>query len=258
MAVTVFSSTGCIRCDIVKGYLKTENIEYIEHDIKTEEGDESFKQFYRKNRKDVRRDGKGIFFPVVILDDGTIVQDAGSTLSKLITDGRLDSMIEPNQLGHGWTGGITLQKGSDEDQEDFLRILDIMKKGGLAVEVQTTGFNPKLLEGALTAKLIDRLIFSVPWQKEMLQGKYSEELWSSLQLASTASNSVEIQFETEIVAETKPENIAEAAQLMNEASLSNKLPYKLFCLSADGPNLFPYRTAARRWQVLTDIKNKFA
>ncbi len=254
MTVTVFSSTGCIRCDIVKGYLKTENIEYVEHDIKTEEGDEKFKQFYRKNRKDVRRDSKGIFFPIVVLDDGTIVQDAGSTLSKLITDGRLDTMIEPNQLGHGWTGGITPREGSYKDQEDFLRILDIMKKGGLAIEVKTAGCNPKLLQGAITAKLVDRLIFSIPWQEEMLLGRHGEELRSSLRITSSASNSVEMQFETEIVAETKPEDIAAAAQLMNEASQSNRLPYKVFCSSIDGPNLFPYRTAARRWQVLTDIK----
>lgn len=254
MAVTVFSSTGCIRCDIVKNYLKTQDIAYVEHDIKTEKGDETFKQFYRENRKNIRRDSKGIFFPVVLLDDGTIVQDAGSTLSKIITEGRLDSMIEPNQLGHGWTGGITLSAGSGEDSDDFLRILDIMKNGGLAVEAKTTGANYQILANALEAKLIDRLIFSIPWQNESRDGNQGEELKNSLRVAAAASNSVDVEYLTEIEAETMPQHVGETARFINESTQANNLPYKLFCSQKDAPNLFPYRTAARRWQVLTDIK----
>lgn len=254
MAVIVFSSTGCIRCDIVKGYLKNENIEYIEHDIKTKTGDDSFKQFYRKNRKDIRRDDKGIFFPVVILEDNTIVQDAGSTLSRIITDGRLDSMIEPNQLGHGWTGGLTLLEGSAQDTDDFLHILDIMKRGGLSVEIKTTGINSELLEKSLKANLIDRLIFLVPCEDEKRKGNSGEELKDSLRFASTASNNVVVEYFTEINSETSPAHIANTAQFMNESTNSNNLPYKIFCPSPDAPNLFPFRTAARRWQVRTDIK----
>ena len=103
MPVTVFSSTGCIRCDIVKNYLRNRDLPFVEHNIKTDDGNDVFKQFYREHRSQVRRDENGIFFPVVL--DGTrVVQDAGVSLAWFICGNALDAAITPSNLGHGWIG----------------------------------------------------------------------------------------------------------------------------------------------------------
>jgi len=254
MAVTVFSSTGCIRCNIVKDFLKDREIDYVDYDIKTEEGDKKFKSFYRENRRNVHRDSKGIFFPVVVLEDGSIVQDAGSTLSRLIAGKTLNALIKPNQLGHGWTGGIDISAGEISDIICFLQVLDLMKKGGLAVEAATSGLNSQALERAITSKLIDRLIFNVPWSEESRTGVQGEELANSLKIAFTHSVSVDVHYVTDIPSDATPEMLGETARFMDEVTGTNRLPYKLFSSEKSPSNLFPYRTAARRWQVLTDIK----
>lgn len=254
MAVLVFSSTGCIRCNIVKNFLKDREIDYVDYDIKTEEGDENFKRFYRENRKNVRRDSKGIFFPVVALEDGSIVQDAGSTLSRLIAGETLNAVITPNQLGHGWTGGIDISAGKIPDIDSFLQVLDLMKKGGLAVETATSGLNSQALERAIKSRLIDRLIFNVPWSEESRTGTQGEELANSLKAALAATVNVEVHYITDITLDATPALLAETARFMNEVTETNRLPYKLFSSDKNNPNLFPYRTSARRWQVLTDIK----
>jgi len=100
-------------------------------------------------------------------------------------------------------------------------------------------------------------MFTVPWQNECREGDLGQELKDSLRVAA-AKNSVIVEYLSEIEAETMPQHIGETARLINEATQSNKIPYKLFCSLSDAPNLFPYRTAARRWQVLTDIKKELS
>lgn len=64
---------------------------------------------------------------------------------------------------------------------------------------------------------------------------------------------MDVNYITAICSETTPEHIAETAKTMNESTHSNTLPYTIFCSLENAPNLFPYRTAARRWQIRTEI-----
>lgn len=259
MSVVVFSSTGCIRCAIVKSYLSECNIEYKEFDIKTEQGNNEFKKFYREHRKSIYRDAEGIFFPIV-WNGEKILQDAGSTLACLIAGGALNSMIAPNNLGHGWTGGISLTRGACGPGEAFIEVLERLKRGGLSIEILTDGFCSELLEAVLHRRLVDRLRFEVFVDPE--DGAAILELTESLRLACMPSALPELRLFTDIAAHKAddgsfpvPEQIAETARFIREITGNGRLPYVVVNSQAatQAANLLPYRTAARRWQVLTEV-----
>jgi pyruvate formate lyase activating enzyme len=252
MSVTVFSSSGCIRCDIVKNYLSNCDLSFVEHNIKTDDGNDAFKQFYREHRSKVRRDENGIFFPVVF--DGThVVQDAGATLARFMCGNALDAAITPNSLGHGWIGGLNISACADGQDAAFLEILRLLKAGGLSTEILCNGKNAALLRKILDEKLADRLIF------RLAAGiaEESDELSQSLRTAKECAGKAETLFFLDIQGPggcLAPEEAAEFARLTAEATGDNRLPLRIFNSNTeDGINLLPYRTAARRWQVLTEL-----
>lgn len=247
MSVIVFSSTGCIRCEIVKKYLNSRNILFTEHDIKTSGGNESFKAFYREHRSEVRRDENGIFFPVVA-DGSRIVQDAGASLAWFMCGDGLNAAITPNNLGHGWIGGLNISACPAEHAETFLNILRLLKAGGLATELSCNGKNASLLRKILEEKLADRLQFKLA---------ANSELTASLRSAKECAGKAEVLFTLDIQGLERrltPVEAAVMAQLMAEATGDNRLPLRIVNSSPDDAvNLFPYRTEARRWQVLADL-----
>ena len=255
MPVTVFSSAGCIRCGIVTRHLEDKGIAFVGHDIKTPAGNAAFKAFYREHRSHIRRDAGGIFFPVVMDGDGRITQDAGCTLARFMTGGDLSGMVEPNNLGHGWIGGLFSSRGGEEDIEPFLAVLRLLKKGGLATEVSSNGRRGTLLRTILTEGLVNRLLFHVPCPvPESLPDRNDLEL--SLNVAQAAKSMIELRFFLDVGKPGRPVSpsaAAESAQLMQEATADNRLPLVISNSAGGDVNLFPYRTAARRWQVLAEI-----
>ncbi|MGE9985607.1 hypothetical protein [Desulfovibrio sp. SGI.169] len=253
--LTVFSSTGCIRCEIVKKYLRRESIPFTEWDVKTDEGREAFKVFYRRRRAEVRRDDRGIFFPVV-LDGETVVQDAGLTLAWLLAGEALCEAVVPNNLGHGWTGGLYTGRCGSEFNAVFLRVVRLLKNGGLRTECQADGRNPALLEALLQEKLMDRLRFAV-----LPAADSGQDQRESLRLAGEHAHELEMIFYTDIAVRTarggdmlSVTEVAEAARLLREATGNGALAYAV-CAGAPelGVNLLQYRTAARRWQTRAEL-----
>jgi glutaredoxin len=254
MPVTMFSSAGCIRCGIVKNYLEDNGIGFAEHDITSPEGNSVFKAFYREHRSRIRRDAGGIFFPVVMDADGHITQDAGCTLARFMAGGDLSGMVEPNNLGHGWIGGLFLSRGGKEDTAPFLDVLRLLKKGGLATEATSDGRHGELLQAMLTESLVDRLLFHVPCPVPESPPEKSD-LELSLKAAKAAQNRTELHFFLDVGKHglVSPATAAESAKFMQETTGDNRLPLVISSGSDEDVNLFPYRTEARRWQVLADI-----
>jgi glutaredoxin len=251
MSVTIFTSAGCVRCGIVKNCLRDRKIPFVAHDIKTAEGNAAFKAFYREHRGEIRRDDGGIFFPIVV-DRERIVQDAGAALAWFICGSRLDAAVTPNNLGHGWIGGLDVSACDAENASFFPEVLHLLKSGGLAVSLSTNGENAALLRRILEEKLADRVEFKLAGTREN-----SEELALSLAAAGKFSGAVELRFSLDIrnpEGRITPAEAAEVARLMADATGDNRLPLRIFDSSADrSANLFPYRTEARRWQVLTEL-----
>ena len=260
MDILVFSSNGCIRCNIVKSYLNESNIPYSEFDITTEQGNKEFKSFYREHRKSIRRDNNGIFFPVV-WDGKEIIQDAGSTLAHFVAGDALDSMVLSNNLGHGWTGGLCLTRQAEGPQTAFLEVVGRLKRGGLAVEITTDGDWPELLDALLQNGFVDRLCFEV-FADAAQDPQHKARLGASLQYACRASTLPQLLLYTDIAAHAcadgslpLAEAIGQTARFLRETTGDGRLAYRLFnTQAASAPiNLLPYRTMARRWLPLTEL-----
>lgn len=251
MSVTVFSSAGCIRCEIVKSYLKNQEIPFVERDIQTDEGNKAFKAFYREHRDEIRRDAGGVFFPVVT-DGSRVVQDAGATLAWFLCGGELDAAITPNNLGHGWIGGLDVSACDSRNAGAFREILRLLKAGGLATELVSNGKNASLLRDILEENLADKLRFRF----SAAQAKNSE-LAESLRVAKERAVKAEVLFFLDIQGpdgRLAPLEAAEMARLMADATGDNRLPLRIVnSAEGDGVNLLPYRTEARRWQVLAEL-----
>ncbi|MBP3731469.1 MAG: hypothetical protein J6I40_08385 [Mailhella sp.] len=252
--ITVFSSTGCIRCKIVKSYLKDHDFPFTEHDVKTEEGKNAFREFYRTHRSSVRRDEQGIFFPVV--EDGdAIVQDAGPSLGWFIGGAELSQIFLPNNLGHGWTG-VNVIPYRTETEIHFVEICRLMKKGGLNIEAVTEGANPKLLDVLLEQKLIDRLTFKV------IPGFENENFLQSITEVAKRLPGLNVNIIADIAdfcdaSGVMPQAplVGKIAECVRSASTDGNIPFAICCSLSEAPNLFPYRTAARRWLPKTEIVN---
>ena len=255
MAVSIFTSPGCIRCVIVKNYLKDAGVPFEEYDIKTPDGDKAFKVFYRENRSRVRRDRDGIFFPVVT-DGEHITQDAGATLAWFICGSGLETMIVPNNLGHGWIGGLYVSEGDEKYFSAFLEVVRHLKRGGLNTEITANGRNVDLLRTVLKEELVDRLVFHVPCPLPDSPGK-QDDLAASLKAIKEAPKPVDARYFVDIAlpdgTRATPDAVEDIAKFMHEAAGDNRLPLRVLLSDGEeGFNLFPYRTAARRWQVLTE------
>ena len=294
MQTRVFTSEGCIRCTIVKHYLADKGIAFEEHDIKTEAGNAAFKAFYRDHRPRVRRDAGGIFFPVVAMGED-VLQDAGPTLAWLEGGAALTALITPNNLGHGWTGGLRVDACDAPLADAFVAVVRRLKAGGLRTEAQTAGGNAALLRSLLEEQLLDRCVFYVHCADTAVFTGEVDSLppdWAgSVAAACAAAGQVDVRFRLEVglaacppqdapsppntsqdvgpapctpqgtpqdapqdaaPAPCTPQDAARAAQALHSIG-GNRLPCCVADSAGTAGNLFPYRTAVRRWQVLADI-----
>ncbi len=259
MAITMFSSTGCIRCAIVKQYLKDKDIAFEEHDIKTESGNEKFKAFYKVRRNDVKRDKAGIFFPVVE-DSEKVIQDAAVNLDWFMNKGAMSAAIKENNLGHGWLGGLNISAVPTEFFDSFLEILSRMTVGGLNIAAECDGRNPALLEKILEAKLIDRLAFNIDVAKfEANDAAYIAEFEKSVYITERYTNNAQIKFSIDIALNgkaAKKELFETIAQVMEKAANNNRLAILITNKENIDANIYAYRQAMNEWQASADLKKR--
>ncbi|NNF46195.1 MAG: hypothetical protein HKN69_05445 [Desulfofustis sp.] len=277
MANTIYSATGCARCNVTKKYMGENSIEYEEFDFKAE-GKEAFSKFYRENRSEIFRDKDGVEFPV--FTDGKVIRQGVSVvIGYLVAGDDLQGFIGRSELHGEWLDGINISGGDPAKTDQLVQVISYIKQSGLKIQAVTIGKNSDVLEALLQKGLVDRLIMDVKGPAELyldLTGSPVDEddLKRSIKLTSTAP---EHSFITTIAPVSRsegtieylsPEEIAETAQLIEEASGSKKNRYTLCPFDPKSINderfasleplpstaYFKYRTAARRFQVMTEIE----
>lgn len=276
MIPTLYSATGCARCNITKNYMKENGIDFDVLDIKAD-GKSAFAKFYRANRKDIFRGKDGVEFPVYT--DGRVIRQGVSVvIGYLVAGDRLSGFIGRSRLHGEWLDGINVSGGPPEGTEDLLTVMAYLKKAGLKLEVTTDGRNSAIFEKVMENGLADRAVVEVRGPASLYSiltgdGMDEDDLKNSLTIAARFP---EYRFFTTIIPFRSegalrfltPEEIGETAKLIEAATGSKKHPYLLRAWNPETESrddlkemsplessaLFKYRTMARRYMVMTDIE----
>jgi pyruvate formate lyase activating enzyme len=280
MNLTLFTATGCARCNVAKKFMDEWGVAYEEHDA-VGEGKELFGQFYRTHRSAIYRGREGIEFPVLV-QDAEIRQGVAVVIAWLLARARLDGFIGRSELSKGWVGGLNVAGGDPAAADELVAVLEVLKKHGLKLQLDTDGRNASVLETLLDKALGDRLVMDLKGPKALYGTLLGAEVDSAeiSRAMALAVRFAEYRFETtvapvpapggvpEAIRYLTPEEIAETAAWLKEATGSHRQPYilRLFDPQAH-PNerfrsiekltsnaLLRHRTAARRHQVLTEIE----
>ena len=281
MTITIYSATGCLRCKIVKQFLKDNGRNYQDYDI-LDEGRENFKAFYKNNREKIYRGPDGVEFPIFY--DGEIIrQGLPMVAAHLIAESTLNGFFKHGLLHGQWVDGIHVSGGDPDRGEEFLGVLILLKKQMLKLQIETDGVNANLLEQVLEQELADRVIMEVKGPLELYDSLLNkpidpEDIKRSIALVSQCNDYYFYSIISPILRKTSdlekfsyitPEEIAEAAHLIKVSAGDNKQPYKLRrfdpqdtederlqeCEPLAKHDLFKYRTMARRHQFKTEILN---
>jgi glutaredoxin len=276
MKKIIFTATGCARCKITKRFMQQQNIDYDEFDIKAE-GKDAFARFYRENRNAIYRDADGVEFPVYS-DGSAIRQGVGAVIGYLIAGDGLRGFITRSTLHGEWIDGFDISGGNPANAGQLLQVLAFLKQNGLKIQAVTDGRNAAVLEQMIDKRLVDRVIMEVRGPEALYGCLLGEEIASGEIFRSIALTIKfpEYAFYTQVapiaradgtVSYLTHEEIEATAKMIEAAGGSKKHPYRLRrCDPTSIPDdriqsieplpdsaMFKYRTAARRYQVLTEI-----
>jgi len=277
MSLILFTATGCARCQIAKKFMHEKNLVFDEHDA-IGEGKELFGAFYRAHRAAIVRGADGVEFPV--LADGALVrQGVAAVIAWLQGGARLEGFVGRGEVSRGWVGGLRVSEGDPAALEDLLAVLGFLKRNGLKLQLDTDGRNAAVLERLLAEGLGDRVIMDLkgprPLYVAMIGGPVdTEEIQRSMALAAGFP---EYRFETTVAPVVRaeegpeaircltPDEVAETALWLKTATGSHRQPYVLRAYDPEAASddrfrsvelpvaLFRHRSAARKYQVLTEI-----
>jgi pyruvate-formate lyase-activating enzyme/glutaredoxin len=279
MSLTLFTATGCSRCNVAKKFMHAKGIVFVEHDA-VGEGKELFAQFYRAHRGAIFRGAEGIEFPVFV-DGDEIRQGVAVVIAYLHAGKRLDGFIGRSELPKGWVGGLHVSQGDPAALDELTAVLGFLKRNGLKLQLETDGRNAALLERLLEQGLGDRVVMDLKGPRSLYAAMLGaeidvEEVSRSMALVARFP---EYRFETTVAPVPRsggdpgstrylsPEEVAEAARWLKEATGSHRQPYVLRVFDPQAgaderfralemlpPNsLFRHRSAARKYQVLTEV-----
>jgi len=279
MSITLYTATGCVRCRMVRQFLKERDRTYCHHDA-LGEGKEAFRSFYQANRQKIYRGPDGVEFPVYC--EGEIIrQGLPAVLAYLVAGTSLDGFFTHGRKHGQWIDGIEVSRGNPAHGEDFLEVLTYLKNQEFKIQVDTNGVNADLLAFVIQQKLADCIIMEVkgplglyglllqqpvePGEIEksiILVSKYSEHSFVTTiaPVVRQPGNPPEISYIT-------PEEVADAAKLIRTATGDSRQPYRLRLFDPRNANderlrtcealapgvLFKYRTQARKYQFKTEI-----
>lgn len=276
----LFTAPGCARCKITRQFLLDQGIEFEELDFKGN-GKNRFAKFYRTNRIRIYRDADGVEFPVFTNGD-VIRQGVSMIIAYIHARDRIDGFIKRNRLHGKWLNGIDVSGGDPNEADDLYTVLKFIKKFGLMIEAISNGRNAAVLEAVLQQGLIDRIILNIYgpldlWTDRLGNDACSEDLIRSLTIAPRFP---EYRFIThltpfivpgsdpEAVRFLTPDEIQKTTKMIETATKSKKHPYVLIPWSPDEETddrfkslthldkreMFKYRSAARRYMVMTEIE----
>jgi pyruvate formate lyase activating enzyme len=280
MKATLFTASGCTRCKIAKSVMEERAVNYAEKDIKGG-GKEDFQRFYKDYRQVIHRSKEGIQFP--ILSDGPeIRQGLASLVAYVMAGTELDGFIEYGDRTGNWANGFHVSGGDMAQAKAFCEVLRFLKKNGLKLELETDGRNADVLERVLEESLGDRVVMNLIGPlflyARILEAPIDDqEILKTIRLVTRFP---EYRFETKVAPFTTeeagqaeiryltPDEIGKAAKLIEEVTDDNRQPYRLrpfklaqgsderfkFLKDLTPEDLLPYRSAARRHQVYTEIE----
>jgi len=277
MSLILFTATGCARCQIAKKFMHEKNLVFDEHDA-IGEGKELFGAFYRAHRAAIVRGAGGVEFPV-LADGAQVRQGVAAVIAWLQGGARLEGFVGRGEVSRGWVGGLRVSEGDPAALEDLLAVLGFLKRNGLKLQLDTDGRNAAVLERLLAEGLGDRVIMDLkgprPLYAAMIGGPVdTEEIQRSMALAAGFP---EYRFETTVAPVVRaeegpeaircltPDEVAETALWLKTATGSHRQPYVLRAYDPEAASddrfrsvelpvaLFRHRSAARKYQVLTEI-----
>ena len=278
MGNLLFKVTGCTRCKIVKSFMVEKGMEFEVKDMKLE-GKEDFKKFYSANRNAIYRGPDGLEFPI-FTDGVEIRQGIGAAVAYLSAGKKLDGFFRVGTLHKEWVDGINVSSGNPDYAEEFLKVLRFLKGQAMKLQVSTNGKNSELLRRVLEEGLADIVVMDVVGPAtlySLLVGEPVEidDVKQSLalvpqfpkyQLQTTVAPVIRQAGDSPEISYLTTSELAETAKLIEEGTGSKKNPYllRLFKpeMTADErlksiesiSSLFPYRTTARAYQVLTEVE----
>jgi len=267
--LTLFSAPGCMRCKIVKSYMDDNGLNFQEFDFKSD-GKDEFNAFYRKNRADIFRGKEGVEFPILYTGE-KVVQGVGMIIAFLKAEDKLNHFITRSRLSHGWISGLTVSAKDTSFSDDFIEVVQYLKKHGLKIQVKTDGRNAHILKQLLQEHLVDRLIFNLIGPArlyEIFTGMplSEQDLSKSLLLLEQCPDYqiilslAVIQRPDNQISCISPEEASEAAAFVEQTTGRKTHPFyiKENISSHEKEtlpliNLFKYRTACRRHMVKAEI-----
>jgi len=280
MSILLFTATGCARCAIAKKFIAEKGLACDEHDA-IGAGKERFGQFYRAHRGAVFRGKEGIEFPV-LAQGGEIRQGVAAVLAWLQCGSRLDGFIGRSEPSKGWVGGLHVSRGDPGEAERLAGVLGVLKRNGLKLQLDTDGRNPAVLERLLRQGIGDRVVMDLKGPQALYPALVGapvdpQDVERSMVLAAGFP---EFRYETTVAPVPameegregcrylSPEEIAATARWLKEATGSYRQPYflrifdprataddRLGSVAALSPGeLIRHRTAARNYQVLTEVQ----
>lgn len=273
MSITLYTAPSCIRCNVVKGYLNEHNLEYRTVDF--QEQKQEFNKFYRENRPKLYRNPEGVEFP--LFDDGeAILQGSGIILAYLLSGDKMKEAVLRSDYLHGWISGLYPSICPKEENENFLKVVDYLAKGGLKVYIQPDGRNPELLELLIKSGKLSRISLNILGTEEAYKDSFGgalskEDLAKSIELVKNFENG-EVRL---LISPTKREDgswswttkeEAEAAsKFVADACGSNTIDFAIATVTELMPqglegldefpksDLLPYRGACRRHLFKADV-----
>lgn len=282
MSNTIYSATGCVRCKIAKKFMDDQGIAYEDLNIKGD-GMEAFRKFYGANRSSIHRGEEGLEFP--IFTDGTVIrQGVGVVIAYLLAETKLDGFIRRSELFHGWIDGLHVSEGDPAQADEFISVLRFLKENGLKMQLDTNGKNALLLEKLSEQGLCDRIAMDVKGPAALYptllddaidSGEIEKSIslvtkFPEYELYTTIAPVIRQPGENPEISYMTPEEIGDTAKMIEEATGSKKHPYELRSFDPgscederlksieplSSSEMFKYRTAARRYMVLTEIEKK--
>jgi pyruvate-formate lyase-activating enzyme len=257
-------------------------IAYEDLNIKGD-GMEAFRKFYGANRSSIHRGDEGLEFP--IFTDGTVIrQGVGVVIAYLLAETKLDGFIRRSELFHGWIDGLHVSGGDPAQANEVVSVLSFLKENGLKMQLDTNGKNAFLLEQLFEQGIGERIALDIKGPAALyptlLDEKVdSEEIEKSISLVAkfpeykfytTIAPVIRQPGENPDISYLTPEEVGETAKSIEDATGSKKHPYELRSFDSSvcederlksmeplSPSeMFKYRTAARRYMVMTEIEKK--
>ncbi len=194
----LYTAEKCLRCKIVKAFLKEKEQSFEETDFQANK--EDFNNFYRANRPSIYRNPEGVEFP--IYSNGKIIkQGSAEVIAYLLSEEKLGWSVTRSDLLHGMVSGLYPSLCPDGQEDYFIELVEHLAKGGLEVCLRVDGRKPELLQKLIDKNLVSKLevnFFGSPEIYDMInkttngmfnQAPTGEEIAQTVEIAKSFKDS---------------------------------------------------------------------